>query len=42
MFDLYVGSRVETVDKGKLILTGEKLSLMIHAGSVAENLKSPE
>lgn len=35
MFDLYVGSRVETLDKDKLTLTGEKLSLTLHAGLVA-------
>lgn len=35
MFDLYVGSQVEMVDKDKLTLTGEKLSLTLHAGLVA-------
>lgn len=35
MFDLYVGSQVETVDKDKLTLTGEKLNLTLHAGLVA-------
>lgn len=35
MFDLYVGSWVETVDKDGLTLTGEKLSLTLHAGLVA-------
>lgn len=32
MFDLYVGSQVEMVDKDKLTLTREKLSLALHAG----------
>ena len=41
MFDLYVGSRVETVDKDKLTLTGEKLSLTLHAGLVAATQSPP-
>lgn len=35
MFDLYVGSQVETVDKDNLSLTVEKLSFTHYAGSEA-------